>query len=81
MLILVACTFVFLHLMQLLAKIWQAIYPDTYISYLNSPRNFVLFYLFVVLGYHITGFQNSINFFLYSAFCSKVRKVLSQTLC
>lgn len=76
-LITVACAFLFLHFPQILAKIWQALYPEPSKSLIHSPRKFILFYLFIIIGHNITDYQNSINFFLYCTFGSKVRKIIS----
>lgn len=80
-LVTVASVFVLLHATQVLARIWQAIYPDPRVILKNSPRDFLLFNLFLFVGYSTTDFQNSINFFLYCAFGSKVRKTLRKNLC
>lgn len=78
-LVTVSVVFVLLHSTQILAKVWQAIYPDVMLIKPYSIRDFVRFYLFVILGYQVTDFQNSVNFFLYCAFGSKVRMVLKNT--
>lgn len=78
MLIIIACAFLILHFSQVLATIWEALYSATEI-FLYSVRNYIYFLLFTLIGYMITDFQNSINFFLYCAFGTKVRKVLHKT--
>lgn len=75
-LVTVSGVFVLLHLTQILAKIWQIVYPDEDLLLQYSVRNFIRFYLFIILGYRIIDFQNSVNFFLYCAIGSKVRGVL-----
>lgn len=76
----VAGTFLVLHLTQVLAKFWEAFYPIREEVFQYSIRNYIYFELFTFLGYMITDFQNSINFFLYCVFGTKVRKVLQNTL-
>lgn len=80
-LIIVAGAFLILHLPQVLAKIWQAFYPDQLEIFQYSVRNYIYFVLFTTIGFSITDFQNSINFFLYCVFGTKVRKVLHKTIC
>lgn len=76
LLITVAFSFVFLHLPQLVAKIFERIYPDTSVLLAEDARAYVRFYILIVAGYQVTDFQNSVNFFLYCAFGSKVRALL-----
>lgn len=80
-LIIVASTFCLLHLPQLFAKLWQAVYPDPLIIRENNIRDYFKFSLLIVAGYQFTDFQNSINFFLYCIFASKVKYVLKQEFC
>lgn len=80
-LITIACTFVFLHFPQILAKILEAIFPSQVELWANNYRNYFRFYVFISLGYQITDFQNSVNFFLYCAFGSKVRKAILSAVC
>lgn len=80
-LILIACTFVVLHFFQILAKIWESIYPNSSKIWANNFRKYVQFFVFKSLGYQITDFQNSLNFFLYCAFGSKVQKALLAVVC
>lgn len=75
-LISVCLIFVLLHFTQILAKIWQAMYPDVELIKRYSIRKYILFYIFIQLGYQLTDFQNSVNFFLYCAFGSTVRNML-----
>lgn len=79
-LVAVASAFVVLHLPQVLAKIGQALYTST-LPCPNEETNwraYFIFEMFVSLGYQITDFQNSINFFLYCAFGTKTRKALTE---
>lgn len=80
-LVIVAYSFVILHLPQMLAKIWEAAYPIHSVIGEYNIRNYYRFQLFISLGYQITDFQNSINFFLYWVFGSKVRKALVALSC
>lgn len=78
MLLVISCGFFFLHLPQIFAKIAQAIYeaalqPDDIKKYITNN-------LLVIVGFQITDFQNSINFFLYCAFGNKVRTFLLNKL-
>lgn len=75
-LVTVACAFVILHIPQVLAKIWQALFPIHSRNGENEIRNYYQFQMIMNLGYQITDYQNSINFFLYCACGSKVRKAL-----
>lgn len=77
----VSNTFFLLHLTQVLARVWEALYPKPRIILQYSAHNYAKFLMFGSLGYFITDFQNSINFFLYCIFGSKVRKVLRKTFC
>lgn len=77
----VSSMFIFFHSTQLLAKMWQAIYPNSTEILKHSVRNYIRFNLFLMVGYRTTDFQNSINFFLYCAFGSKVRQILRDALC
>lgn len=79
-LILVSTFFVCLHVPQIVAKVWQAINPDDDILYKKSVSEYLLFNVFISLGYQITDFQNSINFFLYCAFGTKVQRALRKML-
>lgn len=79
-LVTVSLVFVLLHSTQILAKICQAINPDVRLIKQYSIRNYVRFYLLITVGYMLTDFQNSVNFFLYCAFGSKVRTVLKKLL-
>lgn len=81
LLMIISCVFILLHCTQLLAKIWQSLYPDPGIILTRSARNFFIFYACVALGYQITDFQNSVNFFVYCAFGTKVRRLFIQTFC
>lgn len=76
LLIVVSAVFLLLHLTQVLAKIWESIYPDPYVILHNNVHNFVRFVLFTTTGYFITDFQNSINFFLYCLFGKKIRNTV-----
>lgn len=80
-LILTSIVFVLLHSTQILAKIWQAIYPDTDRLLFNNLHDFLIFNLLTFAGHQITDFQNSINFFLYCAFSTKVRNTLRKQIC
>lgn len=80
-LIVVASSFFFLHITQVLAKVWQAVYSDHSEIYQYSFKECIIFLLFTNLGYQITDFQNSINFFLYCAFGTKVRQILYKLYC
>lgn len=75
-LITVSGAFVFLHLPQVLAKVWEAVYSNMLELYQKSVTNYIQFVLYTTAGYVITDFQNSINFFFYCLFGSKVRKIL-----
>lgn len=74
----VAGMFLILHIPQLIAKVWQAVYPNQLEILQYSVINYIRYVLFTTLGYFITDFQNSINFFLYCAFGSKVKCTLSR---
>lgn len=76
LLIIVSTVFLFLHLTQVFAKIWEAIYPDPGVIYQHSAIEYLRFNLIVLLGYFITDFQNSINFFLYCLFGREVQTIL-----
>lgn len=80
-LIVVASSFFLLHLPQFFAKLWQVFYPDAFIIQENNIRDYLRFSLFIVTGYQFTDFQNSINFFLYCIFASKVKQVLKKQFC
>lgn len=80
LLIVVACSFIVLHIPQILARIGEAIYSNPKHTFQNNQRGYSVLYLLVSLGYQLTDFQNSINFFLYCAFGTKVRMALIQLL-
>lgn len=80
-LVVVATAFFLLHLPQIIAKIWQAMYPNPTEILMYDTSSFLRFHLFMLIGYQITDFQNSINFFLYCASGSKFRAVLVKTFC
>lgn len=80
LLIVVASTFIALHVPQIIARIDKAIYPNPNYTFRNNARGYFFFLLLQSIGFQLTDFQNSINFFLYCAFGTKVRKALSQLL-
>lgn len=79
-LITVSCTFIGLHIPQLVAKILEFIYPNPALLLQEDLKLFLRFSLIRLVGYQITDFQNSINFFLYCASGSKVRQALQRAL-
>lgn len=78
MLLVVAGAFFFLHLPQILATILQALYVVEKQNY--DIRTIITYHLLFIVGYQITDFQNSLNFFLYCIFGNKVRKILLQKM-
>lgn len=80
-LVTVSLAFLFLHLPQILSKIWQAFYPNQLEMLHSNIFNYIRFTLYTTLGYIITDFQNSINFFLYCIFGSKFRALFLRTFC
>lgn len=81
LLITVACIFLVLHIPQLIMKLFQAFNPDHIATLESNMQDFLTFYLLIEISYQTTDFQNSINFFLYCVFGSKVRKVLLHAIC
>jgi len=82
MLIVISATFVILHIPALLVMIFFTLSPN-FVDILEKDGMEALaeFVFCVVLGVHITEYQNSLNFFLYSLSGSKFRTTMLSMCC
>jgi len=82
MLIVISAMFVILHIPALLALINDALTPNINETLEKGGIEAVVNYVFLLaLCVHITEYQNSLNFFLYSLSGSKFRETLLKMCC
>ncbi|KAL4232782.1 hypothetical protein ACF0H5_007469 [Mactra antiquata] len=80
LLVTVSAGFVILHIPMVLVVIFGYLYNYIELFYTNK-LHYVQFIMLVTIGYSITEFQNSINFFLYCITGTKFRNAFLRIIC
>jgi hypothetical protein len=74
-------SFLVLHIPYAIVMAFYYIYPNMNDFISEDPHFFAKFLLYSTLGYLITEYQNSVNFFLYCVSGSKFRSTLKRLFC
>jgi hypothetical protein len=77
----ISVCFLVLHIPYAIIMVFQYVYPDPSILIAEHPHFFAQFIFYTTLGFMITEFQNSVNFFFYCISGSKFRTTFRKVFC